>query len=138
MRECLGWITNCENKQGCPQNWLELSVSEIPTEVRCHVCEASVSLVTSEDDLFAKDSQQSLAAFPVVPCTGVVGIQRAATAHHGGGGGGGGGGSAVPAGNPRASGNGAPEKRARPAPVEPVAKIWFCTLQNGESIKMDK
>lgn len=133
MRECLGWMTNCENKQGCPQNWLELSVSEIPTEVRCGVCESSVSLVTTEDDLYAKDAQQALAAFPVVPCTGVIGIQRAATAHAS---------NAPPAANANAGraspGNGAPEKRARPAPVEAPPKIWYCTLQNGESIKMDK
>src|SRR5262245_1270212 len=125
MRECLGWMTNCENRQGCPQNWLELSVSEIPTEVRCHVCEASVALVVSEDDLNARDNQQALAAFPVVPCTGIVGVQRASTAHAAS--------NARPAG-----GNGAPEKRARPAPAVEAPKIWYCTLQNGESIKLDK
>src|SRR5262245_29970692 len=127
VRECLGWMTNCENRQGCPQNWLELSVSEIPTEVRCHVCESSIALVTTEEDLNSKDSQQALAAFPVVPCTGMVGPPRESTAHAAS--------SARPAG-----GNGAAEKRARPAPapVEAPAKTWFCTLQNGESIKMDK
>lgn len=132
MRECLGWLTNCENRQGCPQNWLELSVSEIPTDVRCHVCDSSVALVTTEDELNARDAQHALAAFPVVPCTGLGGAQRGSTAHA----------SSAP---PQASAapqpsrsNGAPEKRARPAPVEVVPKIWYCTLQNGESIKMDK
>lgn len=127
MRECLGWITNCENRQGCPQNWLELSVAEIPVEIRCHVCEAQVALVPSEDELHAKDAQHALAAFPVVPCTGTLGIQRAATAHAG---------SLSPPVPARP--NGSPERaRAKPAPVE-VPKVWYCTLQNGESIKLDK
>jgi hypothetical protein len=126
MRECLGWITNCDNRQGCPQNWLELSVSEIPTDVRCHVCDSNVALVTTEEDLHARDAQHAIVAFPVVPCTGLGGAQRSSTAH---------------ASNPppvHARTNGAPEKRARPAPVEVAPKIWYCTLQNGESIKMDK
>jgi hypothetical protein len=134
MRECLGWMTNCENKQGCPQNWLELSVSEIPVEIRCHVCESMVSLVPTEDELYAKDAQGVLSAFPVVPCTGTLGIQRAATAHANAG--------AAPAAQPPANGAppAAPPKRSRPAPApapEPP-KVWFCTLQNGESIKLDK
>ncbi len=128
MRECLGWMTNCENKQGCPQNWLELSVSEIPVEIRCHVCESMVSLVVTEEELYAKDAQRGLAAFPVVPCTGVLGIQRAATAHAGG--------VPAPVEKPAAPppANGAPAKRAKAA----APKVWYCTLQNGESIKLDK
>jgi FHA domain-containing protein len=113
-------MTNCENRQGCPQNWLELSVSEIPVVIRCHVCETEVHLVTTEDDLAAREGQSQLAAFPVVPCTGTLGIQRAATAH---------------AREVRA--NGAPAGRAKPAPVE-IPKTWYCTLQNGEQIKLDK
>lgn len=131
MRECLGWMTNCENRQGCPQNWLELSISEIPVDIRCHVCEAQVSLVTTEEDLQAKDAQSVLAAFPVVPCTGALGIQRAATAHAGASVGGGG-----PAPQPVRA-NGAEGKRAKVAPVE-APKTWYCTLQNGETIKLDK
>lgn len=123
MRECLGWTTNCDNKQGCPQNWLELSISEIPVVIRCHVCENEVSLVTNEEDLLAKDAVAAIAAFPVVPCTGALGIQRSATAH------------ARDVREIRA--NGASEKRAKPAPVE-APKIWYCTLQNGEQIKLDK
>jgi hypothetical protein len=126
VRECLGWMTNCENRQGCPQNWLELSVSEIPTEVRCHVCESQVALVTNEDELQSRDGQGALAAFPVVPCTSFGGIQRAATAHQGG-----------PA---RANGAGAapaPAPARKAAPVQ-EARTWYVTLANGESVKLDK
>lgn len=118
MRECLGWITNCENRQGCPQNWLELSVSEVPVVISCHVCEGEVHLVGSEDDLTARDAEHALAAFPVVPCTALGGgQQRAATAH--------------------VRGNGAAAARAKPAPAE-VPKTWYCLLQNGDQIKLDK
>jgi hypothetical protein len=116
-------MTNCDNKQGCPQNWLELSISEIPVVIRCHVCENDVHLVINEDELLAKDGQPAIAAFPVVPCTGELGIQRSATAH------------ARDVREVRA--NGASEKRAKTAPIE-VPKTWFCTLQNGEQIKLDK
>ena len=66
MRECLGWITNCPNDAGCPQNWLELAVSEIPAAVSCHVCGRHVDLVIEEHEL----GMRPLAAFPVVPCAG--------------------------------------------------------------------
>ena len=77
MRECLGWITNCPNGQICPQNWLELSVSELPITVPCHVCEQNVDLVTTADDLDARAQADLLVAFPVVPCTGFGAAKRA-------------------------------------------------------------
>ena len=118
MRECLGWITNCENRQGCPQNWLEVSASELPIEVPCHVCGSNIGLVISEEELVARANKKGVGAFPVVPCTGVAGIQRAATAQN----------SARPNGN---------ERRA-PGASAGNTRAWFCMLQNGEAIKLDK
>lgn len=120
MRECLGWITNCPNEHSCPQNWLELSVSEIPTDVSCHVCDQSVSLVTTEEELETRAGQDQLVSFPVVPCTGMNGAQR----------------SAGPGPSPT------PARAATPPPPpEPArapARAWYVTLTNGETIKIDK
>lgn len=121
MRECLGWITNCPNEHSCPQNWLELAVSEIPTDVHCHVCEQAVSLVPTEEELEAHAQRDQLVSFPVVPCTGMNGAARPST-------------SAAP---------GAAHTPPRPmsppkAPARAPAKAWFVTLGNGETIKVDK
>jgi hypothetical protein len=79
-------------------------------------------LVTTEEDLSARDGQSTLAAYPVVPCTGMR-EGRAATAH------------AREHREGRA--NGQADKRVRPAPVD-AARLWFVTLQNGEQVKLDK
>lgn len=121
MRECLGWITNCPNEHSCPQNWLERAVSEIPTDVHCHVCDQSVSLVTTEEELEAEAQRDRLVSFPVVPCTGMNGAARA------------------PAGSKGASAT--PPRPVTPPPPEPArapARSWFVTLTNGESVKIDK
>ena len=115
MRECLGWITNCPNSQTCPQNWLELSVWEIPTTVLCHVCEQNVSLVATEKDLEEKARADILVAFPVVPCTGFATTNRAPSI-------------ALPPMEP--------EPVAPPPAV--VERAWFVTLASGESVAVDK
>ena len=123
MRECLGWITNCPNDQGCPQNWLELSVSEIPTRLTCHVCEREVELVLTQEEVEAHAAASDLAAFPVVPCTGHAEAPRL---------------PAAPKGSDPARSNGA-QGPAQPAPAaSPAASFWVVTLQNGESVKIDK
>jgi len=117
MRECLGWITNCPNEHSCPQNWLELAVSEIPTDVTCHVCDQSVALVPTEEELHARARKDHLVAFPAVPCTGLNAAPRAAPA------------PAAPAPAPAA-----PRRAPTPAP----ARVWYVTLTNGESVRVDK
>ena len=109
MRECLGWITNCPNDAGCPQNWLELAVSEIPTAVACHVCGRNVDLVVEQGELSARP----LAAFPVVPCAGRV------------------------SGNGAPMPTAAPAAELAVAPPPP-ARNWVVGLQNGELINIDK
>ena len=111
MRECLGWITNCPNDAGCPQNWLELAVSEIPTSVGCHVCGRNVDLILEEGEL----QSRPLAAFPVVPCAG-----RAA---------------AEPL-SPQIAPMAPPERPAAPPPV--AARNWVVGLQSGELVRIDK
>lgn len=125
MRECLGWLTNCENRQGCPQNWLELAVSEIPTEVHCQVCGSNVALVLSEEEVRAKAAEQRIAAFPVVPCAGMGGTAPAAKPAM----------PAMPSGPPPGG-----ERKARhEARAEPnEQKAWVCMLQNGDAVKLDK
>ncbi len=110
MRECLGWITNCPNDAGCPQNWLELAVSEIPVTVECHVCGRGVDLILEEGEL----QTRPLAAFPVVPCAG-----RAA-------------GALSPSPVVAAPAN---ELSIEPPPP---ARNWVVGLQNGELIRIDK
>ncbi|MBK6689168.1 MAG: FHA domain-containing protein [Deltaproteobacteria bacterium] len=132
MRECLGWITNCPNDQGCPQNWLEFAVSELPRSVECHVCGHQVDMVVTEDELNGRPASK-LAAFPAVPCTGFVAPPRApATGANG---------SAIggpsPARGIPASATAAPQRA--PTPAQPVrAKTWVVTLTNGEKVKLDK
>ncbi|MEL7370309.1 MAG: FHA domain-containing protein [Myxococcota bacterium] len=110
MRECLGWITNCPNDAGCPQNWLELAVSETPTAIGCHVCGRQVELVVEAKELEA----HPLAAFPVVPCAG----------------------RAVPDAAPlMPSPDPSPELSLEPPPP---ARQWVVGLQNGEIIQIDK
>jgi hypothetical protein len=112
-------MTNCPNDQSCPMNWLELSVSECPTTIRCHVCEQSVELVLGEDELSSKAGGGALAAFPVVPCTGAGGVPRQPTS--------------LP---PPQNGAGRPAPAMREA--APAAKKWSVSLQNGEAIAIDK
>ncbi len=122
MRECLGWLTNCPNEHSCPQNWLELAVSEIPIEVHCHVCDQPVALVTTEEELQTRAQQDQLVSFPVVPCTGMAGAQRSPT-------------SAAPNGVPA---NGGAREAPRSEPARVLARAWHVTLTNGETIKVDK
>lgn len=124
MRECLGWITNCPNEHSCPQNWLELAVSEIPADVHCHVCGQSVALVPTEGELEQRAARQELVSFPVVPCAGMGGAQRP-----------GNGAMPHPVQTPQPSMT--PPAPAR-APTPAPQRVWFCTLANGESIRVDK
>lgn len=130
MRECLGWISTCQNDQTCPMNWLELATSELPTRVECHVCSQAVDLVTTEAELSSKASSGSLAAYPAVPCAGPVepGAQTAF---------GGSMGAPAPSGNGSA-GPAQPSPRARPPTPAAPARSWVVTLQNGEMIRIDK
>jgi hypothetical protein len=120
MRECLGWITSCSNDQDCPQNWLELSVTELPTAVGCHVCGARVDLVVSEDEVRSRAGAGGVAAFPVIPCVALVGAPRG-----------------VPGGQSagRPTFEGAPPRA--PTPLPPP-KAWTVRLSNGEVVKLDK
>lgn len=97
-------------------NWLELAVSECPVTIKCHVCERSVDLVLTEEELDAKVKQDALSAFPVVPCTGTMGVPRQPTS--------------LPVNGASVTPDLAPE------PV--VEKTWTVTLQNGEAITIDK
>jgi hypothetical protein len=135
MRESLGWITNCPNHQTCPQNWLEYSVSEIPLSMLCHVCSERVWLVSEERDLLQKQSTSMISAYPVIPCAGNLKISSSST-------------------NEQDASNGSlrgrmeirepPPKMSDEAPPPPLAAAntggitWYCTLQNGESFKLEK
>lgn len=132
MRECLGWVTSCDNEQSCPQNWLERAVTEIPTSVQCHVCQRSVLLVDSEASFERLEREEQLGAFPVVPPIGL--------------------GSAVGPAAPEPLepvpdlGDDASVEPDDPAPLDPVRaptpvpvrRQWVCTLANGETIRLDK
>jgi hypothetical protein len=125
MRESLGWITNCTHAEQCPQNWLELSVSELPRAVACHVCGRQVDL--SEDEArFQAACGQGLAAWPVVPPV-AVGAARPTEE------------SAMPEGDAGP----VPQVEVRPAPVpasKPAAsgRGWYVWLDSGERLSIDK
>ncbi|MBK8011856.1 MAG: FHA domain-containing protein [Deltaproteobacteria bacterium] len=116
MRECLGWTTNCERDQTCPQNWLELSVAECPRSIGCHVCGRTVELVLTEAEFQERAHEGTLSAWPVVPCVGVPGRERAAVSG--------------------ADGAHAAPVFATPAPM--IARHWVVQLQGGEVIALDK
>ena len=103
-------MTNCSDEASCPQNWLELAVSEIPTTVGCHVCGRNVDLILEEGEL----QTRPLAAFPVVPCAGrlvgeVAAVQPNPVVAH--------------------------ELEVEPPPAP---RNWVVGLQNGELIRIDK
>ena len=120
MRESLGWITNCQDAASCPQNWLELAVSEIPTAVPCHVCGRNVDLVVDE----AEVQSRPLAAYPVVPCAGRAASGAVAGAVVS---------APAPALSPMAAAP--PELSVEPPPP---SRNWVVGLQNGELIRIDK
>lgn len=123
MRECLGWQTSCDNDTSCPQNWLEHAVTELPTEVRCHVCGRGVALHDTEEAFDGAERAGQLAAFPVVPPIGLGATPEIVPAAQVG---------RMPEPTPEP----AFEPRA-PTPV-PARREWVCTLANGESIRVDK
>jgi hypothetical protein len=129
MRECLGWLTNCSNEQACPQNWLEHAVTEVPLEVMCHVCGRGVSLVGSAETLEQQASRGHLAAFPIVPPVALDGAPGPST------------GLPPPREAPAErfpeAPKSAPDPVRAPTPV-PSPRMWVCTLQNGETIRIDK
>lgn len=133
MRECLGWVTNCENEQSCPQNWLEHAVTEIPVTLECHVCRRSVALVAAVGALESEAQQGELAAYPVVPPIGIDSMPDSSQGFDG----------------PALDGLEAslePEEPAASPPMDPVRaptpvparRQWVCTLANGETIRIDK
>jgi hypothetical protein len=128
MRECLGWITNCPNEHSCPQNWLELAASEIPVDVQCHVCGQAVALVPTEAEMAQRAGRQELVAFPVIPCAGMNGAQRSV----------GNGALGHPMHTPQALESPARAPTPPRAPTPAPQRSWFCTLANGESIRVDK
>lgn len=113
MREYLGWITSCSNVHSCPQNWLECSVSEIPTTIRCHVCQNEVSLVSDSPSVERAEREGSLAAFPVVP---PIRLGQGADALV----------------QPRRG----PVPQASPPKAR--EQVWVCTLEGGESVRITK
>jgi hypothetical protein len=126
MRECLGWLTNCPDDKRCPQNWLELSYTELPTPVHCHVCEREVRLVTSDSEFENAVQDQITAAFPTVPCT-------AGPAYYG---------SRLNGAAPSQQGGGAALQTsdAPPAlkPATTAGKTLFCILSSGEAVRLEK
>lgn len=127
MRERLGWLTSCTNAQSCPQNWLERSVSELPTTVPCHVCRREVNLVKSEERLQALDVEGQVVAFPAVPPISLDSVVQLD--------GDSGGPAAVPATYDMAPpARPAPESAPRSAP----RGSWMCTLASGESTRIDR
>lgn len=134
MRECLGWLTSCDNEQSCPQNWLEHAVTEIPREVACHVCGRGVALVESADKVEHHAASGTLAAFPTVPPIAREGGAAAAVAPE-----------PVRAERFGELSEPPPEPARAPTPVParaptpvPARRMWVCTLANGEAIRIDK
>jgi hypothetical protein len=124
MRECLGWLTNCPDDKRCPQNWLELSYTELPTSIPCHVCERDVRLVTSDADFENAVQDQITSAFPTVPCIG-------GPAYYG---------SRMPAGSPSQGAAVLQTSEAPPAlkPATTGGKTLFCVLSSGEAVRLEK
>jgi len=119
MRECLGWLTNCEEESRCPQNWLERSVTEIPSSVSCDVCGQIVQLVTSVPSFKEQVAANVVSALPVVPCANRPAIHSLVGSN---------------------SGGSSPQPPS-PPPIEevaPVALNLYCILSNGDRIKCDK
>jgi len=130
MRECLGWVTNCTDDKRCPQNWLELAVTELPTRLECHVCERAVDLVNSEQALDAAEDARRLVALPIVPAAGSPALYGRFAAHPFGGARA----VATPAPSPSPPVNGHHKGRTTEAP----ARSFYCVLASGEAIKIDK
>lgn len=129
MRESLGWITNCRNAEQCPQNWLELSVSEVPTQVSCHVCGQTVVLVTDEAE-FQRASDRDVSAWPVVAPIGLGQVPEVDVAD---------GLSRPPESEPEAPA--LPRTAAagpRTSRREEAMKTWFVLLDSGERLQVDK
>lgn len=127
MRECLGWLTSCENEQSCPQNWLEHPVTDLPMDLRCHVCGRTVSLVDSLRALEALAARGGQGAFPVVPPIALDAHPEVASLE------------APPNPEPErfAELPSALEPVRAPTPV-PARRLWVCTLASGEAIRIDK
>lgn len=125
MRECLGWLTTCDNEQSCPQNWVEYCVSELPLTVSCKVCGQNFALVEKEGLFHARANSGQPSAFPIVA---PIAIEPSVV-------------------SPPYTG---PDHRMpQPAPAAvPQAMIpkgttdgrkqWLCTLANGETIRIDR
>ena len=123
MRESLGWMTNCANTNSCPQNWLDVSVTDVPTEVWCHVCNQSVSLVSSQDELDSQVGTSNVAALPVMPPIAHNNVPV--------------GGFAEPTGpSVQQQQEVVSQPVSQPVPVQ--KHQWVCTLANGEMIRLDK
>jgi hypothetical protein len=142
MREALGWLTNCPDDRRCPQNWLELCYTELPTTMRCHVCEREVRLVTTESDFEVALEEQEQAAFPVVPCIGAPATYGRLQGQ-----------PVAPSIPPDSGDNGVPEEveeEAAPPPSAPpppppakgatvsLSKALFCILGSGDAIRVEK
>lgn len=126
-------MSNCPDERRCPQNWLELAVTECPTTVRCHICENDVELVTDMGEFQQNADANIVGAFPVVPCAGAPTFERPDFA------------SGMGSGQPQQhGGNGAVDHYAEPAPYEPEPEpepeplMMYVTLLNGDVFALDK
>lgn len=130
LRECLGWLTTCTDEKRCPMNWLELSTSELPTTIHCHVCDQDVTLTGNEQEFEA--ARQGLAAFPVVPPANLP----ASHGLHGGG--------SPPRAATQHQSNAAPPSTPAPSPpagkarTEPPPRAIYCVLTSGDAVRLDK
>jgi hypothetical protein len=144
MRESLGWVTTCPDDRRCPQNWLELAASELPTTVYCHVCEQAVQLVITQEDYDRHSAGSAPVAFPVLPCAGpaaqVAYTPSGAPAHSASGNGAGGPAVAAVTPEPPPPVPAPPPAREKEPerPRKDKARELFVTLLSGESIKLDK
>ena len=127
MRECLGWVTNCQDERRCPMNWLELAVTEIPTAVVCHVCEQDVQLVLDLEDLERHSADGVRTALPVVPCAGAPALDWPP------------GGQSLPQPMDQDGGHADAARADYDDYEDPIDdRVMYVTLLSGDTIKLDK
>ncbi len=123
VRECLGWLTTCNNDQSCPQNWLEHAVTELPLTALCHVCGVRFNLVGIEKQFRNMAREGRAAAFPVIAPIAIDPEWR------------------PPA--PKNSENltsllGPSEAGTNTSSMRLGRYEWLCTMSNGATIRVDR